>query len=136
MKFNKFTIGRISPIYGKIICESKYSTLRCQMFQVRFEFFHENCLGYSTHIHNISVQAHKSLSVIKTLTAAGCGKPKETLMATYKAVMRLALVYSYSIWSPHASSTAINTLQVMQYLELSQDTHKTQTYQICMTKYL
>ena len=39
-------------------------------------------LTYSTHIHNISVQAHKPLQIIKALTATGWGKQKETLMAT------------------------------------------------------
>ena len=71
-------------------------------------------LTYSTHIHNISVQAHKPLQIIKSLTATGWGKQKETLMATYKAVMRPALEYSSSVWSPIASSTSINKLQVMQ----------------------
>ena len=51
-------------------------------------------LTYSTHIHNISVQAHKPLQMIKTLTATEWGKQKETLMATYKAVMRPALEYA------------------------------------------
>ena len=70
-------------------------------------------LTYSTHIHNISIQAYKSLQMIKALTATGWGKQKETLMATYKAVMRPALEYASSIWSPLASSTNINKLQVM-----------------------
>ena len=35
-------------------------------------------LTYSTHIHNISVQAHKPLQIIKALTATGWGKQKET----------------------------------------------------------
>ena len=56
---------------------------------------HPNVLGltsdpkltYSTHHINISVQAHKPLQIIKALTATGWGKQKETLMATYKAVM-------------------------------------------------
>ena len=71
-------------------------------------------LTYSTHIHNISVQAHKPLKMIKALTATGCGKQKETLMVTYKSVMRRALEYASSIWSPLSSSTSINKLQVMQ----------------------
>ena len=81
---------------------------------------HPNIMGltldltYSTHIHNISVQAHKSLQMIKLLTATGWGKQKETLMVTYKAVMRQALEYASSIWSSLASSTSINKLQVMQ----------------------
>ena len=62
----------------------------------------------STHIHTISVQTHKPLQMIKALTATGWGKQNETLMATYKAVMRPALEYASSIWSPLASSTSIN----------------------------
>ena len=49
-------------------------------------------LTYSTHTHNISV--HKPLQIIKALTATGWGKQKETLMATYKAVMRPSLEYA------------------------------------------
>ena len=55
---------------------------------------------------NISVQAHKPLQIIKTLTATGWGKQK--------AVMRPALEYASSVWSPIASSTSINKQQVMQ----------------------
>ena len=76
-------------------------------------------LTYSTPIHSISVQAHKPLPIIKALTATGWGKQKETLLATYKAVMRQALEYASSIWSPLASSTSINKLQVMQSAALS-----------------
>ena len=71
-------------------------------------------LTYSTHSHNISVQAHKPLQIIKSLTATGWGKQKETLMATYKAVMRPALEYASSVWSPIASSTGIDGLRVMR----------------------
>ena len=92
-------------------------------------------LTYSTHIHNISIDAHKPLQIIKALTATGWGKQKETLMATYKAVMRPALQYASSIWSPLASSTSINKLQVMQNAALRTATGCTQTYNICMTKH-
>ena len=71
-------------------------------------------LTYSTHIHNISVHAYKPLQIIKAFTATGWSKQKETLMATYKAVMKPALEYASSIWSPLASSTSINKLQAMQ----------------------
>ena len=52
--------------------------------------------------------------IIKALTATGWGKQKETLMATYKAVMRLAIEYPSSVWSPLVFTTSINKLQVMQ----------------------
>ena len=67
---------------------------------------HPNVLGltidpkltYSTHIHNISVHAHTLLQIIKALTATGWGKQNETLMATYKPVMRPPLENASSIW--------------------------------------
>ena len=79
-----------------------------------------------THIHNISVQAHKPLQIIKALTATGWGKQKETLMATYKAFMRPALEYASSAWSHIASSISINKLQVMQNAALRTATGCTQ----------
>ena len=54
-------------------------------------------LTYITHIHNISIEAHKPQQMRKTLTATGWGKQKEKLMATYKAVMIPALEYASSI---------------------------------------
>ena len=87
-------------------------------------------LTYSTHIHNILVHAHKPIQIIKKHSLQQeRGKQKETLMATYKAVMRPALKYASSIWSPLASSTSINILQVMQNPALRTATG-------CMTKHL
>ena len=83
-------------------------------------------LTYSTHIHNISVQAHKSLQMINALTATGWGKQKETLLASYKAVMRPALEYACYIWSHFASSTSINKLQVVRNASLKTATGYTQ----------
>ena len=48
---------------------------------------------------------NKKKKKIKVLTATGWGKQKDTLMATYKAVMKPALEYASSIWSLLASST-------------------------------
>ena len=61
-------------------------------------------LTYSTHIHNISVHAHKPQRIIKTLTAKGWGKQKETLIASFNAVMRPVLAAS-SIWWHLATTT-------------------------------
>ena len=47
-------------------------------------------------------------------------------MAAYKAVMRPALEYASSVWSPIASSTSINKLQVMQNAALRTATGCTQ----------
>ena len=63
------------------------------------------------HIQKIATHAQKPLQVIKALTGTTWGKQKETLVATYKAVMRPTLEYASSIWSPMASPTSINKLQ-------------------------
>ena len=47
-------------------------------------------------------------------------------MATYKAAMRPVLEYASSVWSPTASSTSINKLQVMQNAALGTATGCTQ----------
>ena len=83
-------------------------------------------LIYRTNIHNISVHAHKPLQIIKSLTATRWSKQKETLMATYKAVIRPALDYASAIWSPLASLTIINKLKVMQIATLRTATGCTQ----------
>ena len=57
-------------------------------------------LTYRTHICNISVHTQTSTSN-KTLTATGWGKQKESLMATYKEVMRPALEYASFILDQH-----------------------------------
>ena len=82
-------------------------------------------LTNSTHIHNLSEQAHKPLQLINALTAGWC-KQKTTFMATYKAVMRAPLEYASSIGSPLASSTSINKLQVMHNAALRTATGCTQ----------
>ena len=64
--------------------------------------------------------------MIKAPTATGWGKQKETLIATYKSVMRPAQEYASSILSPYASSTSINKLQVMQNAALRTATGCTQ----------
>ena len=64
--------------------------------------------------------------IIKVLTATGWGKQKETIMATYPAVMRPALDYDSSVWSQFASTTSINKLQVMQNAALRTTTGCTQ----------
>ena len=83
-------------------------------------------LTYNTHIHTISAHVHKPLQIIKVLTATGWGKQKEKLMVTYKVVMRPALEYASSIWTPLASSNSINKLQVMQNAALRTATGCTQ----------
>ena len=63
-------------------------------------------LTCNAHIQNIATHAHKPLLVIKALTGTW-GEQKETLAATYKAVMRPTLEYASSIhlWHPRPALT-------------------------------
>ena len=70
-----------------------------------------NNLTLNPDIHITSVQAHTPIQMIKTLAVTGWCKQKETLMATYKAVMKPGLEYASSIWSPLVSLTSINKLR-------------------------
>ena len=56
----------------------------------------------------------KTSTSYKTLTGTTWGKQKETLVATYKAVIKPTLDYASSIWSLMACPASINRLQVMQ----------------------
>ena len=89
-----------------------------------------------THPQHLSTSTQTSTNH-KSLTATGWGKHKETLRATYKAVMRPALEYTSSVRSSFATSTGINKLQVMQNAALRIATGCTQdtNIQICMTKH-
>ena len=88
---------------------------------------------HHTHSRHLSVGTQASANPEST-HCNRVGWAGETLMATYKAVMRPALEYASSEWSPIASSTSIKKLQVMQdaALELPQDARKTQAYSICI----
>ena len=94
----------IQPYLQKGFVWTKQNNLILNADKTTWTLFTPDPAEYtSTHIHNISVHAHKPLQIIKALTATGWGKQKETLMATYKAVMRPALEYASSIRSPLAS---------------------------------
>ena len=76
-------------------------------------------LTYNAHIQNIATHAQIPPQVIKAFICTTWGKQKETLVATYKAVMRPTLEYASSIGSPMASPTSIDKLQVMQNAALT-----------------
>ena len=83
-------------------------------------------LTYSTHIHNISVHAHTPLQLIKAHTATGWGKQNETLMTSYKAVMRPTLEY--------ASSASLVAPFLKSYVhKVDAKSHPSPLYSLCNT---
>ena len=79
-----------------------------------------------THPQHLSTSTQNSTNHKSTPLQQDGVNRRRTLMATYKAVMRPTLEYASSVWSPIASSTSINKLQVMQNAALRTVTGCTQ----------
>ena len=71
-------------------------------------------LTYNRHIDLAATKARKTINILKVLTSTKWGKHKETILATYKAITRPVLEYASTIWSPNASKTNIDKLQIVQ----------------------
>ena len=52
--------------------------------------------------------------MMKALTSTAWGKQKETIVTTYKTIIRLALENANTIWSPTVCKTNLEKLQVVQ----------------------
>ena len=74
----------------------------------------DRSLTFRHHIDNAKEKANKSLNLLKALSGTSWGKQKETLLSTYKAVVRPHLEYASTVWSPNAAPTNINKLQIVQ----------------------
>ena len=71
-------------------------------------------LTYNRHIDLAATKARKTINILKVLTSTKWGKHKETILATYKTITRPVLEYASTIWSPNASKTNIDKLQIVQ----------------------
>ena len=71
-------------------------------------------LTYNKHIEITTTKARKTIQILIALTSTIWGKPKETIIATYKAITRPILEYVSTIWSPLVSDTNLNKLQITQ----------------------
>ena len=71
-------------------------------------------LNFSKHIQATTEKAQNSLKITKALAGTSWGKQKECLLATYKTITRPIIEYASTVWSPIASTTNTNKLQVIQ----------------------
>ena len=83
--------GGCLPLRGSERMTWKYEDDMCRCGLVETETHIQH-----THSQHLST-SKRALQMIKVLTATGWGKQKETLMATYKAVMRPAREYDNNI---------------------------------------
>ena len=71
-------------------------------------------LTFGPHARNTIERATRSLGVLKALSGTNWGFPKETLVATYKAMVRPILNYGAPIWRHQVSPTWLGRLGVVQ----------------------
>ena len=71
-------------------------------------------LTYNRHIDLAATKARKTINILNVLTSTKWGNHKETILATYKTITRPVLEYASTIWSPNASETNIDKLQIVQ----------------------
>ena len=69
---------------------------------------------FHRHVEAIEERAKQRLSLLKALTGTSWGQQKETLIATYKALIDSLFSYAAPIWYPNASKTSVNKLQTIQ----------------------
>ena len=65
-------------------------------------------LTFGPHVQNTIERVTRYLSVLKVLSGINWGFPKETLVKTYKAMVRLILNYGAPIWRHQVYPTCGN----------------------------
>ena len=105
-EFRQGNLEPLIPLTGNILPVEKYPRILGVKFDPHF-FFHK-------HVQEISNRGKQRLSILKALTGTSWGQQKETIVATYKALIDSIFMYAAPIWFPNASNTNIQKLQVIQ----------------------
>ena len=69
---------------------------------------------FHKHVEGLVAKAKQKLNLLKALTGTTWGQQKETLVATYKALIDSIFSYAAPIWFPNASPSSITKLQTIQ----------------------
>jgi hypothetical protein len=74
----------------------------------------DTALTFGEHTKITKEKADSTIKVLKALTSTTGGTGKETLMATYKAIVLPVIEYASTVWSPIISDTNLQKLQTTQ----------------------
>ena len=80
------------------------------MLGIHFNAMHT----FTSHINKTATKAKKKLNVLKALAGTDWGQDKQTLVNTYKSIIRPVLEYGSPIWSPIISDSNWGKLQRVQ----------------------
>lgn len=81
-------------------------------------------LNFSSHIETVLTKAKNALNLLKAISSKEWGKHKETIVATYKTILRPHLEYASTIWAPILSETNLKKLQTLQNAALRVHSHR------------
>ena len=70
--------------------------------------------SFAKHVEAILAKAKKRLQLLKALAGTNWGHSKETLLATYKAILQPLFTFAAPIWYPNTHSSHIDKLQRIQ----------------------
>ncbi|XP_018015742.1 uncharacterized protein LOC108672560 [Hyalella azteca] len=71
-------------------------------------------MTYSEHVRSTASKAKKNINILKAVSGADWGKDTETIVQTYKALIRPVLEYGSSIWGPITSESGWQKIQTVQ----------------------
>merc|ERR1712074_532192 len=77
---------------------------------------------FSPHITNLADRAQNRIRILKALAGSTWGQQQETLLITYKALIRPLFTYAAPIWFPNAPPSGVLKLQRIQNSALSPPT--------------
>ena len=69
---------------------------------------------FTPHITSLVARASPRLNILKALAGTTWGQQKETIIITFKALIRSLFTYAPAIWFPNASPSNIKALQTIQ----------------------
>ena len=69
---------------------------------------------FSPHIASIVSRATPRLNILKALAGSNWGQHMETIVITYKSIIRSLFTYASPIWFPNSSPSSIQKLQTIQ----------------------
>ena len=96
----------VVPLNGTPLPLEQFPKILCITFDPLL-FFHK-------HAERLAEGSKQGLSILKALTGTDWGQHKETLVATYKAIIDSSFSYAAPIWVPNASPASIKKLQTVQ----------------------
>ena len=71
-------------------------------------------LTFSPHAKDLADRARSRLNIMRALAGVSWGQSRETLLTTYKALIKPLLTYAAPVWFPNASRSSIQPLQSIQ----------------------